>query len=106
MTEQVQTTCKRERRIRDIKIIATFPGDDRRYHWETWEKYEIRLRNRASYFQNFLRDHRSQDKVNLDIEVEHEEVCTHCECQWEPYHDDDGVLCCAGCGAIIVEGES
>ena len=57
MTEQVQTTCKRERRIRDIKIIATFPGDDRRYHWET-------------------------------------------------YHDDDGVLCCAGCGAIIVEGES
>ena len=43
-------------------------------------------------FEEFLRDHRSQDPVILNVEREYQEQCSLCGREWE--EDADGPLCC------------
>ena len=44
-------------------------------------------------FNDFIRDHRSQDPVSLNVEREYKDVCSHCRHEWE--EDENGKpLCC------------
>ena len=43
-------------------------------------------------FEEFIRDHRSQDPIGLSVEREYQEQCSHCGSEWE--EDKDGPLCC------------
>jgi hypothetical protein len=46
----------------------------------------------AAEFNDFIRDHRSQDAVSLCIEREYEDVCSFCGNAWEA--DESGTPCC------------
>lgn len=50
----------------------------------------------------FIRDHRSQDQVHLDVERVTQDQCSECESEWETMIED-GVLKCASCGAEVEE---
>jgi len=47
----------------------------------------------AKGFEEFVRDHRSQDPVSLTVIRSYGEVCSYCLNTWE--EDDEGPLCCA-----------
>jgi hypothetical protein len=46
----------------------------------------------AAEFMEFVRDHRSQDPVRLNVIRDMQEQCSFCGSQWET--DADGPLCC------------
>jgi hypothetical protein len=52
-------------------------------------------------FHAFIRDHRSQDPVNLNVEREYKDLCTHCGYEWEI--DENGCPVC--CDKAIKEWE-
>jgi hypothetical protein len=43
-------------------------------------------------FDEFIRDHRSQDPVSLNVEREYQDVCSHCGYEWD--EDENGLPCC------------
>lgn len=43
-------------------------------------------------FEDFVRDHRSQDAITLTVRRRFEDVCSHCGQVYE--EDEDGPLCC------------
>ena len=49
----------------------------------TLEKQAKALESWASDFNDFIRDHRSQDPIDLYINREYEEQCSHCGYTWE-----------------------
>jgi mono/diheme cytochrome c family protein len=56
----------------------------------------------AKDFNDFLRDHRSQDANRLDVRRVTEDHCSACHEKWETYADeDDGFDHCANCGAKV-----
>lgn len=60
------------------------------------------LEAKCREFVEFLRDHRSQDRIELEVVRERADLCSACGRTWEP-SVEDGVTGCAGCGAILVE---
>lgn len=43
-------------------------------------------------FEDFMRDHRSQDPVSLEVNYEYKDVCSHCGYDWE---EENGLpMCC------------
>lgn len=56
----------------------------------------------AREFNDFIRDHRSQDQVRVSIERVYEDQCSHCHETWELC--DDGLPGC--CDKAIAESES
>src|SRR5512133_2331093 len=79
-----------------------------------WGRYtdEQRYKEMAQwvhYFEEFLRDHRSQDVQSMDVVQEWETQCSECGCTDEPMSgeaengEDPDKLYCNGCGAEIVK---
>ncbi len=60
------------------------------------------LEHAAEKFHDFLRDHRSQDMVALNIVRDFQDVCSACGDRWDTT-DIDGVCCCGNCGAEVKE---
>ena len=52
-------------------------------------------------FHEFIRDHRSQDPVDINVEREYQDVCSFCDYEWE--EDENGCPCC--CDEAIKEFE-
>ena len=44
-------------------------------------------------FDEFIRDHRSQDPVNLSVERIYQDQCSHCGCEWEETEEGCPVCC-------------
>ena len=96
----------KEKRLIDSQVVATFPSVKRMY-WNWWEKKEIPkvtaekqyaadLKSAVSEFHDFLRDHRSQDLVSLDVDEKYQDVCSFCGAEWETSLDEAGIpICCA-----------
>lgn len=61
------------------------------------EKY---LKEWASDFHDFIRDHRSQDPVKIDVVRVMKDVCSDCKEEWEIY-EEAGKIFCANCGAEV-----
>ncbi|HET6456076.1 MAG TPA: hypothetical protein VFI02_16845 [Armatimonadota bacterium] len=103
--EQVKT-CRIVKRLTDVQVIASFPHI-REPYWikgahERAEAYAQELERAVSDFDDFLRDHRSQDIVRLDVERDIKDVCSSCGEEWEEAKED-GVTYCASCGATLAK---
>jgi hypothetical protein len=75
----------------DIKIVCDPPSDVVNW-WRTQEDRERALEKWCREFNQFIRDHRSQDYVFLYTEKTYEKQCVFCERPWEL--DEDGPTCC------------
>jgi hypothetical protein len=65
---------------------------------------EAEIRETESWvrkFNDFLRDHRSQDKTYLEVERIKEDQCSGCKNKWETYIEE-GEIRCASCGLEVV----
>ena len=63
------------------------------------DEAEARLKEeRCREFNDFIRDHRSQDDIKLHVERVFEDQCSACHNRWE-IGDIEGLECCLHCGA-------
>jgi len=77
----------------DLRIECAPPTGYYYYAGLTLEKQAKRLEEWAKDFNDFIRDHRSQDKVSLSVERIFQDQCSFCGSEWEI--DNDGVpMCC------------
>lgn len=85
----------------DAKIEADFPHLFR-YSWRklTAEDKARELESACSEFAEFIRDHRSQDPISLEVVRVRKDLCSHCESEWETM-EENGVTYCAHCGAEV-----
>lgn len=60
---------------------------------EAQEKYAQYCEQWVKEFHSFIRDHRSQDPINLNVERHYGDQCSFCGRVWE--EDADGPLCCS-----------
>lgn len=72
------------------------------YYWRDPLQKARAMESWAEEFHDFLRDHRSQDPVYINVIRVYEEVCVHCGVDPEP--DERGCPCC--CGKAVEEWES
>jgi len=92
---------KKVTRLVDVRVVADMPSWVCRYYSRP-EEWATNAEAWAREFNEFIRDHRSQDPVYLNVERITEEVCEKCGCTWEPYQDEEfPIPSCAGCGAEI-----
>lgn len=114
--EQVELATKRNV-IVESRVIAefdlswvdkmTFDRERQGFRPATPEEIGEMLREKCSDFHDFLRDHRSQDAVQLTVETVRKDVCSQCDDDWETYIEDDpdsedfGNELCACCGALV-----
>lgn len=84
--------------LSDVRIECETP-----YHVGRWcstvERKAEELEDWVKDFKDFIRDHRSQDPVNLSVERVYTDVCSFCGATWEV--DDDGCPVC--CDAAVKE---
>jgi hypothetical protein len=106
-----EATCTIRKQVcTDAHVIAEFPA-----HWGEYgrlvdgkmrpgtpEDFGKFLDNKCKEFEQFLRDHRSQDMVQLDVVRHYSDLCSACGREWEEM-DDDGICCCASCGAKLIK---
>ena len=74
------------------------------YYYGGWtpEKEAQKLEAWCRDFNDFIRDHRSQDQITLSVQRVFEDQCSHCHREWE--EDEDGMPVC--CHIAQVEFES
>ena len=91
----------------DVRVEADLSGmlwHCNRYYYENPEEKAKDLEGAVREFVEFLRDHRSQDMISLDVQRIYQDVCSGCKEQWEvERYEDDNKLHCANCGAEIEE---
>lgn len=79
------------RAIVDFRVEVEPP-----HHVTRWaannERKEKALKEWAREFEAFIRDHRSQDPINLTVIRDERDECSLCGREWE--QDEDGPLCC------------
>jgi hypothetical protein len=72
------------------------------YRWaESPEEIAKRMEAWVRDFDEFMRDHRSQDPVRLSVERVYEDQCSLCGYKWDA--DASGCPCC--CDAAMAEWE-
>lgn len=89
--------------ICDVKVEADLSGMlcHGNYHYRNEpEKYAKDLEKACKDFQDFLRDHRSQDMVTLTVNREYQDICFACGCEWESDYDNEKHVC-ANCGREV-----
>jgi len=74
----------------DLEVICDSPNY---ILWGNLEHQERQLELWAKDFNEFIRDHRSQDRVNLSVRRVYKEECEYCHRVWEEY-DDGCPVCC------------
>jgi len=84
----------------DAKVEAEFPGLFRYRRSLTPEDRAKELEAACRDFANFIRDHRSQDPVSLDVIRVTQNQCSECGKEWDPYEDGDR-LYCGNCGVEV-----
>jgi len=105
-TEQQEKTCRIVKRLTDVRVIASFPHI--RENWrikderERAEAYAKELEHEVKGFDDFLRDHRSQDLIELEVERDIKDVCSVCGNEWEP-DEENSITHCAHCGAVLTK---
>ena len=89
--------------VTDAHVEADFPHIcGQWYRYQSAEEHAQRLESACKEFVEFLRDHRSQDMVCLEVVRVVKDVCSNCNCEWEVW-EDEGKSVCAGCGAEVEE---
>lgn len=99
-------SCKPLSAIVDCRIVCEPPHYVTQYNRyqhgtnEYWEYFKKQVNDWAKEFNDFIRDHRSQDSVNIFPELIHELQCSNCFSRWETFHEE-GQEYCASCGVIV-----
>ena len=76
----------------ELKVFCEPPYTVGRWT-NTLENKAKELEQWCRKFEEFVRDHRSQDPVSLSVKREYEEQCSHCRYKWET--DEEGCpVCC------------
>lgn len=76
----------------DVKVVCD-PPYMAGYWGRNLEDKARQLEKWCREFEQFVRDHRSQDPVGIYVEREYQEQCSHCGYEWET--DDTGCpVCC------------
>jgi hypothetical protein len=70
------------------------------------EEYARRLEASVKEFHDFLRDHRSQDMVKLEVVRKISDICSNCKNEKEVFYEPSGAAYCAHCGALIPEEDT
>ena len=81
----------KERILVNVSVICDPPYAVGRWT-RTMEQKAKALESWCREFEEFIRDHRSQDPIDLHVEREYQEQCSHCGREWE--EDKDGPVCC------------
>ncbi len=108
--EATVKTCTKVTRVVDVRITCDMPSYIYRYAgwWhqygspEWWAEVHKAALKWVNEFCDFIRDHRSQDPVELNVVKDAVAQCSRCGNEWEVF-DDDGVTHCAHCGATVKE---
>lgn len=87
----------------DARVIAEFTGDWRLVQARKPAERANVLRLLVRNFKEFLRDHRSQDVIHLEVEEVLQDQCSICGAKWEPDRDENGIAFCASCGTDLEE---
>lgn len=90
-------THKREHVLVDVKVEADLSSMIYRSFCKDVESEVKELERAAKEFHDFLRDHRSQDMVTLNVEKIYKNLCLACGEEWETY-EENGKTYCASCG--------
>lgn len=77
----------------DVSVSIEPPGDIGRWS-STVERRAQAIEQWCSEFEDFVRDHRSQDPVSLTVERKYEMQCSHCHNEWEEEDGTGEPLCC------------
>lgn len=103
ISHSTERSCfKVARQLVDAQVRCESPSwIEDSYRRRTQEAKATALEQWAKDFNDFIRDHRSQDPVRIYIEREYKDLCSHCHAEWEPFNDE-GVERCANCGAQVV----
>lgn len=75
----------------DLKVTCDPPWTVGRWSRNLEDKAKL-LEQWCREFEEFIRDHRSQDPVSLSVEREYQDQCTFCDREWEM--TDEGPVCC------------
>lgn len=92
--------------VTDVKIVIEPPIHIYRYIRHTygtpkyWEELAKTYQGWVNEFDDFLRDHRSQNVNCLMVQKTVDVVCSCCRSIWEQDRDDTGIYC-ASCGARV-----
>jgi len=103
-------TCTKVNRVVDVRIICDPPSyvynfadwSHERGSPEWWARVHKEALEWANEFCEFIRDHRSQDRVDLNVVKDEQAQCSCCGNAWK-LCDDNGVTRCAHCGATVKE---
>ena len=103
---ETKKAFKRKHVLVDVMVEADLSsmvwGSFRRM---TEEEKAKELERACKEFSDFLRDHRSQDMVRLDVNRIYKDLCSACGCDELDYDSETKELYCAGCGAVIIGEE-
>ena len=99
-----ESTATRVRVMTDVRIEAKPPEWFIRY-WISPEKRAKELSVWVKEFHEFIRDHRSQDPVRLNVVPVYETQCSACHQELVEKVNEHGQPMCANCGAILVAPE-
>ena len=93
---QVETKATKSKILQDVRVIAEM----KTYSWRSPEQSARAAEDRCKEFNEFIRDHRSQDDIRLEVERIYKEVCSVCGTEWEPI-TEAGRMICANCESEI-----
>lgn len=108
-TKRPTEPAKKVRTLVDAYAVATFHVNS----YGSIESQARQMERRCQEFNEFIRDHRSQDDVRLEVRREYQSVCSVCGEEWEPYTIEPdnlgpdeprslvGKQACIGCGAVV-----
>lgn len=97
MSEERKCTVLRKVLV-DAHVEAEFPLRWRRF--DDPEDLAKWLNEQCKEFVDFLRDHRSQDWIQLTVVRDENDLCSVCREAWEPW-TENGETWCAHCGAVL-----
>lgn len=99
--------CEKIKMLVDVRVVADM---SRVVSWHRSEEYRAEeLARLANDFNEFIKDHRSQDHILLSVEKVFADVCSSCGSAWETMEADEpmfpGETQCASCGASVKQPE-
>ena len=100
--QQTQELAKPEKRLMEVHVVVNPPSYA--YGWgRDPEKIARSLEQWARDLNDFIRDHRSQDSLDLEVVRNIQEVCSLCGRPWEIMLPDDDCpqTTCAWCGEQV-----
>lgn len=99
----VETTTQTCRKLEYVLVDAHVEAEMHQW-WRRWnvspEEHAKHLEKTVKEFVDFLRDHRSQDMIELTVIRNKKDLCSACRNEWETDTDENGTFC-VHCGATV-----